>query len=232
MPDENDSPLTEEELALARQGQALISSAVAGTRAPHSLREGIQRDRERARARTRAPFWRRHRLGLASAGAAAAALVAVAIALGPGGSTTEPSLSRVYTAARLDPTKAAPRPLGGAPPMLAAKVGSLVFPDWKASFGWKAVGRRNDTLSGRSVTTVFYRNPQGARLGYAVVSGDTLGGDPPGRGVTRKGNTYYVARVGERTIVTWNQQGHTCAIVAPARVPPTRLVELAASRNV
>ena len=50
MPDENDSPLTEEELALARQGQALISAAVAGTRAPHSLREGIQRDRERANA--------------------------------------------------------------------------------------------------------------------------------------------------------------------------------------
>jgi len=232
MPDENDSPLTEDELALAREGKALISSAVADVRAPQSLREGIERDRDRARARTGAPFWRRHRLGLASAGAAAAALLAVVIALETSGNTTEPSPTKVYAVARLDPTKAAPRPLGGAPPVLAAKVDSLAFPDWKASFGWKAVGRRNDTLSGRSVTTVFYRNPQGARLGYAVVSGDTLGGDPPGRGVTRRGKTYHVARVREHTIVTWNQQGHTCAIVAPARVPPARVLDLAASRNV
>jgi hypothetical protein len=232
MPDENDSPLNEEELALARRGKALISAAVADARAPQSLREGIERERERAAARTRAPFWRRHRLGLASAGVAAAALVAVAIALQTGGNATEPSLAKVYATARLDPTKAAPRPLGGAPPVLDAKVDSLVFPDWKASFGWTAVGRRTDTLSGRSVTTVFYRNPQGARLGYAVVSGDTLGGEPPGREVTRRGKSYRVARVGERTIVTWNQQGHTCVIVAPAWVPRARLVDLAASRNV
>ena len=232
MPDENDSPLTEAELAQAREGKRLISAAVADVRAPQALREGIERDRERARARTRAPFWRRHPLGLASASAAAAALVAVVIALETGGRATEPSLTKVYAVARLNSTNAAPRPLGGAPPVLAAKVDSLVFPDWKASFGWKAVGRRNDTFSGRSVTTVFYRNPGGAQLGYAVVSGDTLGGDPPGRRVTRRGKTYHVARVRERTIVTWSQQGHTCAIVAPARVPPARVVDLAASRNV
>jgi len=229
MPDENDTPLTEEELALAREGKALISAAVTDVRAPQSLREGIERERERASART--PFWRR-RWGLASAGAAAAALVAVAIALETGGHTTQPSLSRVYATARLEPTTAAPRPLGGAPPVLDAKVDHLVFPDWQEKFGWKAVGRRNDTLSGRPITTVFYRNSQGARLGYAVVSGHTLDGDPPGRQVTRGGKTYHVARAGQRTVVTWNQQGHTCAIVAPARVPRARVVDLAASRNV
>jgi hypothetical protein len=232
MPHENDRPLTEEELALAREGEALISAAVADVRAPQSLREEIERDRERASARARAPFWRRHRWGLAAVGTAAAVLAAFAIVLETGGDTTEPSLSGVYSTAGLDPTNAAPARLGGAPPVLNVKVGSLVFPDWKQKFGWKAVGRRNDTLSGRPVTTVFYRNPEGARLGYAVVSGDTLDGDPPGRLVTRRGKTYHVAGIGGRTIVTWNQQGHTCVIVAPSVVPRANLVDLAASRNV
>jgi hypothetical protein len=230
MPDENDKPLTEEELALAREGKALISAAVADASAPQSLREAIERDRERATAR--APFWRRHRLGLVSVGTAAVVLASVVIALETGGDTNEPSLGNVYAAARLDPTKTAPRPLGGAPPVVNARVGTLVFPDWQKRFGWKAVGRRDDTLAGRPVTTVFYRNPGGARLGYAVVSGDVLGGNPPGRRVTRRGKTYHVAEAGERTIVTWNQQGHTCVIVAPTAVPRARLVELAASRNV
>ena len=231
MPGENDKPLTEEELALAREGEALISAASADVHAPQSLREAIERERERAMAPTRAPFWRRHRWGLAAAGTAAAALAAVAIALDTGGEA-EPSFTEVYGAAGLAPTAAAPVALGGEPPVLDAKVGNLEFPDWQEGFGWRAVGRRDDTLSGRPVTTVFYRNPEGARLGYAVVSGDALGGDPPGRQVTRKGKTYNVARVGERTVVTWTQEDHTCVITAPSAVPQGRLVGLAASRNV
>ena len=230
MHDENDRPLSEEELALAREGEALILAAVADVHAPQSLRDAIERERERSMARV--PFWRRHRLGLAAAGSAAAAVVAIAIELGTAGDETPPSLAKVYAAAQLDPSTAAPARLGGAPPVLDAKVGSLAFPDWEREFGWKAVGRRNDTLSGRPVTTVFYRNAEGARLGYAVVSGEPLGGNPPGRQVTREGNTYDVAQAGERTIVTWTQEGHTCVLVAPSAVPPERLVDLAASRNV
>lgn len=232
MHDENDSPLTEEELELARKGEELIAAAVADVHAPQSLREGIERDRDRASARARVPFWRRHRLGLAATGVAAAALAAVAIALETGSNETEPSLTKVYAATQLAPTKAAPARLGGSPPVLDAKVGNLKFPDWQQKFGWKAVGRRDDSLSGRPVTTVFYRNPEGARLGYSVVSGDPLGGKPPGRQVTRKGNTYHVAREGGHTTVTWTQQGHTCAIVASSTVPQANLVDLAASRNV
>jgi hypothetical protein len=232
MPDENDIPLTDEELARAREGEALIAAAVSEVRAPQSLRESIERERERASARARAPFWRRHRMGLALASAAAAALVVVVIALQSGESPGQPPLSKVVAAARLEPARSAPRPVGGTPPELDARVGELVFPDWKAKFGWEAVGRRDDALSGRTVTTVFYRNPDGARLGYAVVSGDELAAGPPGREVTRNGKTYHVASAGERTIVTWNQQGHTCVIAAPATVPSSKLVDLAASRNV
>src|SRR5215207_1893983 len=189
MHDEGDSPLSDEELALARKGEELIAAAVADVDAPQSLREAIERDRERARTRAPAPFWRRHRWGLAAAGSAAAGLA---------------------------PTKAAPAPLGGSPPVLDARVGNLAFPDWQKKFGWRAVGRRDDTLSGRPVTTVFYRNPEGARLGYTVVSGDPLGGNPPGHRVTRKAKAYNVARARKRTLVTWTQQGHTCALVAPS----------------
>lgn len=232
MPDENDTPLTEEERALAREGEALISAAVADVHAPQSLREAIERDRQRAAIRARAPFWRRHRWGVAAAGAAAAALAAVAIALETGGDNADPSLNEVYAAARLNPTSAAPAPAGGEPPVLDAKVGALEFPDWQEEFGWKAVGRRDSDLGGRRVTTIVYRNPEGARLGYAVVAGDSLGGHPAGRPVEHKGKTYDVARGDERTIVTWTQQGHTCAIVAPSEVPQSTLVDLAASRNV
>jgi hypothetical protein len=232
MPDENDIPLTDEELARAREGEALISAAVSEVRAPQSLRESIERERERASSRARAPFWRRYRLSLALASAAAAALVVVVIALQNGESPGQPPLAKVVAAARLEPASSAPRSIGGTPPELDARVGNLVFPDWKAKFGWEAVGRRDDALSGRNVTTVFYRNPDGARLGYAVVSGDELAARPPGREVTRNGKTYHVTSAGGRTIVTWNQQGHTCVIAAPATVPSSRLVDLAASRNV
>ena len=231
MTDENDSPMTDEELARAREGQALIAAAVSEVHAPQSLREAVERERDRAAAQARAPFWRRHRLGLALAGVATALLVAV-IALQAGETSTEPTLAKVTAAARLDATKPAPRSAGGTPPNLDARVENLVFPDWKAKFGWEAVGRRDDTLSGRTVTTVLYRNPDGARLGYAVVSGDALGAEPPGREVMREGKAYHVARADGRTIVTWEQQGHTCVIAAPAVVPSKNLVDLAASRNV
>ena len=232
MPDENDIQLSEEELARAREGQALIAAAVSDVRAPQSLRESVQRERERAATRATAPFWRRHRLGLALASAAAVALAAVVIATQGNESPGEPALAKVSGVARLGATAPAPRTVGGTPPELDARVGNLVFPDWQAKFGWRAVGRRDDTLSGRHVTTVLYRNDQGARMGYAVVSGDTLGATPPGRRVTHKGKTYHVASVAGRTMVTWNQQGHTCVLLASPEVPRTRLVEIAASRNV
>jgi hypothetical protein len=231
MPDENDIPMTDEELARAREGQALIATAVSQVQAPQSLREAVERERERAAARARTPFWRRRRLSLVLAGAATALVVAV-IALQAGDTSTEPTLARVTAAAHLDATEPAPRSVGGTPPNLDARVENLVFPDWKAKFGWEAVGRRDDTLSGRTVTTVLYRNPDGARLGYAVVSGDELDAEPPGREVTRDGKSYHVASAGGRTIVTWTQQGHTCVIAAQSTVPSTRLVDLAASRNV
>jgi hypothetical protein len=228
---EDDIPLSDEERALAKKGEALISAAIADTRAPQSLRESIERERQRARAPRRLSFWRRHVRVLAGAAAIAAVLVAVVVALQAGSESSEPSLAAVQAAAQLSPTAPAPAPVGGDPPVLAASVAPISFPDWQKSFGWKAVGSREDEVSGRTVKTVFYRNPDGARLGYSIVAGEPLEESPPGRSVSRSGNTYHVAQAGDRTLVTWTQQGHTCTFVASASVPEAKLVDLAASRN-
>jgi hypothetical protein len=231
MREENDTPLTEEELALARRGEELIAGAVADTEAPQSLRESIERDRARSTAGPPAPFWRRHARALGALAGVAAVLALTVSALPIESDESAPTLAGVEAAAQLEATGAAPASLGGSPPVIAAKVGALEFPDWEKSFDWEATGRRDDELSGRDVTTVFYRNPDGVQLGYAVVAGDALEDDPPGRPLTRDGRTYHVAEGSERTVVTWTQQGHTCLLVAPATVPESSLVDLAASRN-
>ena len=142
-----------------------------------------------------APFWRRHRLGLLMASAAAVALAVVVIAT----QATRAPASRRW---RRRPGSPAPPRRRHAPsaarlPSSTPVSGSFVdFPDSQAKFGWRAVGRR-DSPAGTSLT-VIYRNDQGARMGYAVVSGDTLGAAPPGRRVTRNGKTYHVASVGGR----------------------------------
>src|SRR5262245_60125497 len=109
MPHEDDTPLTDEELALAKKGEAMISAAVADTHAPQSLREAIERDRERAQALPAASFWRRRWRMLAATAAAVAALAAVVVAIQTGTTETgEPSLAAVHQATSLEATGPAP----------------------------------------------------------------------------------------------------------------------------
>ena len=226
-----DKPLTDEEMALARRGEALIKSEVTPVRAPQSLREAIERERQQVQAPARQPFWRR-RWVVVGAGAAVA-LIGVAVALqSDGGNSAEPTLAAVDAVSTRSAAEAPPATLGGDPPVLAASVGDLQFPDWQKSFGWTAVGQRQDEVAGRAVTTVFYRNGDGAQLGYSVVAGAALDEQPAGQPIRHEGKTYHVADEGSQRIVTWTQQGHTCVMVAPASVKQSKLVELAASRNV
>ena len=227
MTDESDRPMTEEELALARRGEERIAAAVADVQAPQSLRESIERTRANAQ---RAPFWHRYRwVAAAAAGVAAAAVIAV-VAIDRT-DTAPPSLQEVYATAAAAPAQPAPARAGGDPPVLDARVGAIEFPDWRTAFAWEAVGSRETELDDRQVTTVVYRNPDGARLGYAIVGGAPIAETPPGATIRRAGNTYRVDEGGGRTTVSWTQQGHTCVIVAPTSVPRQTLVELAASRN-
>jgi hypothetical protein len=231
MSDRDDIPLSEEEMDLARKGEALIKAEVARVQAPQSLRERIELERSRASRSAQLPFWRRYRLALVPVGAAAAALV-FAVAFEGGGGGSEPTYASIDAAATLSPSAPAPASIGGDPPVLDAAVGPIDFPDWEEKFGWRAVGRREAKVAGRPVTTVFYRNQDGAHLGYAIVHGEALTAAPAGRAVHHEGKTYHVSDAGPHTVVTWTQQGHTCVIVASSEVPRAKLVELAASRNV
>ncbi len=116
---------------------------------------------------------------------AAAVIAVVVVAPGDDGGAGTPTLAQVDAAARARPEAPAPELAGGQPPVLDASVGELTFPDWEKKFGWRATGARTDQIEGRTVKTVFYRNPKGARLGYAVVDGDTLAGWNGGQRVTR-----------------------------------------------
>jgi hypothetical protein len=232
MSDKSDMPIGEEEMALARKGEALIKAEVAGVQAPQSLRERIEADRARAGREPSLPFWRRHRAAVFGGSAAALALVVAVVALQAGGGGEEPTLAKVDVAATRSATEPAPASLGGDPPVLDASVGAIEFPDWEGKFGVRAVGLREDEVSGRDVTTVLYRNGDGARLGYSIVDGAPLPEAPPGRAIHRDGRTYHVSSDGSRSVVTWDQQGHTCLIVASSAVPASTLVDLAASRDV
>ena len=233
MPDEDDRPLTEEEQALAREGESLIAAAMADVRAPQSLREAIERERQRAASRDRPRFWRRHRWGLAAAGTAAAALAVVAIALETGGSDHGTVAQRGLRGcgSRSNRGRAA---LGrGAPPVLAAQGRQPCVPGLARS---RSAGRRSaaawTSLRGATSRRSSIATPRAFGSATRSWPATVLGDDPPGREITRKGKTYNLARNGDRTIVTWTQQGHTCVIVAPSALPGGRLVDLAASRNV
>jgi hypothetical protein len=229
---EDDIPLSEEERELAAQGEALIAAAVRDSEAPQSLRESIERERERAQAGGRPSFWRRRALAVAGAALVVIAGAAVLVVGSGSGGSAAPTLAAVEAATRLEPAEPAPPPAGGDPPVLAKRVGAIEFPDWEEKFGWRAIGSRQEQISGRTVQTVYYRNRDGAELGYSIVAGEPLTDEPPGREVVRADKSYHVAWAGERTVVTWRQQGHTCTIVASAAVPAAKLVGLAASRNV
>jgi hypothetical protein len=231
---------TADELARAERGGELVAAAMADPQslAPASLRESLDRQwiaaagAERPSPRRRLGFRPR---GLLAAGCMlAAVVVTVVLALGAGDSGPGgPSVVRVAAIGRLTATDPAPATVPGAgPARLDAAVEGLAFPDWRARFDWRATGRRIDSVSGRDVTTVFYRNPKGATLGYSIVGGEPVGGAPAGRDLREGAETYRVAHSAGRTTVAWSQHGHTCVIDAPSVVPDAKLVELASWENV
>jgi hypothetical protein len=234
---DDDTPLTDEELALAARGADLVAAALADPEAlaPASLREAIERERAQAAAAPARSFGRARGRLIAVLGGVAAVVVALVIALGGSdGGSSGPTAVQVAAIGRLPATAPAPAAVpvtGTAQARLDADVEGLAFPDWTAAFKWAASGRRADEVGGRAVTTVFYRNAKGATLGYSIVAGDPIGGAPAGRDVTVGQEAYRVAHGAGRTTVTWTQDGHTCVIDAPSTVPDAKLVELASWAN-
>ena len=165
------------------------------------------------------------RLAVAGAAALAAvgAVLAVALPGGEGGSALTPNAA---AALALSPaTLPAPRESASNRSELTASVGGVAFPYWKERFGWRGSGARGDRLGGRAVTTVFYSNPSGQRVGYAIVAGPApaSGG---GTVVERWGVSYRLSARDGANVIVWRRGGHLC-VMAGRGVSPRTLLALA-----
>ena len=200
--------------ALDEQQQAVRLIGGVDVQAPAALRAQVQamipsRRRRRAFA---AP-----RLGLAVAVATALAVAAVAIGLSGGGGHTARRAGSGLTvqqaaALTLSPaTLPAPAESRSRRTQLAVSVDGVAFPYWKERFGWRSSGARRDRLAGRSVTTVFYTDSSGRRIGYAIVSGRA----PSTRGGTvmwRTGVPYRLLSNAGANAVAWPRGGRLCVV--------------------
>jgi hypothetical protein len=218
-----DTPRPRDEAELVEQ----IRSIDVG--APPQLHERIEAmvaGHDRRRGGAPAPLGRlRLRLG-AAATAVAAAAAALALALsGSGGAAL--SLAQASAVTLRPATLPAPRESRSHRDQLTAGVDGITFPYWKDHFGWRSTGARVDTLHGRSVTTVFYSDRQGRKVGYAIVAG----AHPPalaGGGTVRwrSGTPYRLDRVGGVEVVTWKRDGRLC-VIAGRGVDDATLLALA-----
>jgi hypothetical protein len=167
-------------------------------------------------------------LGLASAGAVAAAVVAVAIAVALGGAGSSPTVT--FSQAAASTLRAATLP---APPesqahdaQLAVAVDGVAFPYWSERFGWRSSGSRADRVEGRSITTVFYANSSGQRVGYAILAGTPAPRAGGGVVVWRGGVSYRLLTENGAAVVTWLRDGHLC-VVSGRDVSSATLLQLA-----
>jgi anti-sigma factor RsiW len=185
-------------IALVRAGRDRLRVAAASVEAPFELRRRVDALAARpSRAR------RRWRPLAALAGVAAAAIAALVLVTSGG----VPTVRDVLDSTGRTPA-AAISPGGG--PLLPVAVEQVRFPNYEEKFGWRAVGRREDEIGGRDVTTVFYeRGPD--RVSYSIVAGDALA-EPAGRDIEAEGTRLRRIGVGA---VTWRRLGHTCVMRGP-----------------
>lgn len=185
---------------------------------------------ERERRLARSPLRRRlSSPALEGVGAIAVVVVlALAIAVGIGGGGGGAATLSVGQA--VAPTlRAATLP---APPesltnhaQLEAAVDGVPFPYWGERFGWRSTGARTDRIDGHRITTVFYANGGGQRVGYAIFTGDPV--SRTGGVVTwRDGVSYRLHDQGGVAVVTWLRDGHLC-VVSGRGVSSATLLRLA-----
>jgi hypothetical protein len=204
-----DAPAPE---SLHRRIESLVASHQSQS-APRSPRRGVRRFSP---------------LGLAGAGAVAAAVVAVAIAVGLGGGGSAPTVS--FSQAAASTLRAATLP---APPesqahhaQLAVAVNGVPFPYWEDRFGWRSTGSRTNRVDGRLVTTVFYDDSSGRRIGYAILAGTPAPRVGGGVVAWRGGVSYRLLTENGAAVVTWLRDGHLC-VVSGRGVSSATLLRLA-----
>ena len=196
-------------IALARAGRDQLRAAAASVEAPFELRRRVDALPARARRRRWRPL-------AALAGAGAAAAVALVLVTAGGA----PSVGDVLDSTGASPA-AAISPAGG--PLLPVGVEGVRFPNYEEKFGWRAVGKRDDEVDGRDVTTVFYARG-GERVSYSIVAGDALA-EPDGEDIESEGTR--LRRIGAGNAVTWRRLGHTCVMDGSSAVSVAAVAELA-----
>jgi hypothetical protein len=206
-------PRTESELV-----ELVRSSDV---RAPESLHRQVDvlvASRRPRRSRGFAPP--RRLLGTMAAAAVAGAIVAALT-----GGSSAVSVREASALTLLPATSSAPRESTTRRAQLSAAVEGVPFPYWGERFGWHGSGARTDRLDGRTVTTVFYTDVRGRRVGYAIASGTvpTVSG---GVAVRRHGVDYRLLSENGASVVTWLRDGHLC-VVSGRGLDTTTLLRLA-----
>jgi hypothetical protein len=156
----------------------------------------------------------RSRIGprLAALGSIAAAIVALVVVISLSGNSATLSVHDAAALTLRPATTAAPRESSASRAELAASVDGVAFPYWGSHFGWRSTGQRTDSVDGREVTTVFYENSHGRRVGYAIVAGDTPPQASGGVVSRRDGTPYRLLTVKGVAVVAWTREGHLCVI--------------------
>jgi hypothetical protein len=205
------------------EGLRALDDVVAPDRLRLAVGEAVA---DAQRSRSRRDVVLRPQLGgaLAFAGAIGALFVVLGLFAGQilDDAPSRPGVRAVAPIALRAPTAPAPpaRPGGE---LLDARVGPIAFPTWTRA-GWRAVGARSDTVDGHALSTVFYADAAGRRIGYAIADAQLpVAG---GQLVTRRGVLLRVLARDATSIVTWRRDGRTC-ILAGRGVPVERLLTLA-----
>jgi hypothetical protein len=217
------SPHTESELV------ELLQSI--DVRAPDTLHRRIQalideRSTQASRRPLRGGRWRGlASLRLAGASAILAGAIALALVLAGGGST-ELSVRETSALTLRPATMSAPAENPHRPGQLSRTVDGVAFPYWEESFGWRSSGARKDHIDGRSVTTVFYTNGRGRRIGYAIVAGKPAPETGGGVVTWLRGTPYRLLNEDGARVIAWIRDGHLC-VVAGRGISSATLLRLA-----
>ncbi len=186
---------------------------------------GRRKRRLAPRSSHRRPF---SPLGFAGAGAIAIAIavVAIAIAVGLGDGSQTLSLRQAAAPTLRAATLPAPAESRSNQAELTAAVGGVRFPYWGERFGWHSTGTRSDRIDGRAVTTVFYADAAGRRIGYAILAGTPAPRIDGGKLAWRGGVPYRLLTEHGTAVVTWQRDGHLC-VVSGRGVSGATLLKLA-----
>jgi hypothetical protein len=162
---------------------------------------------------------------LGAVASAVVVVVALAIVLSGSGSPG-PSLRQAAAPTLRAATLPAPPESSANHAQLATAVDGVPFPYWEDRFGWRSTGTRSDRIDGRTVTTVFYSDASGRRIGYAILAGTPAPRIDDGVVAWRGGVPYRLLTVNGAEVVIWLRDGRLC-VVSGRGVSGATLLKLA-----